>query len=53
MTLRAQKKVDQTLQNEFLTKVKDVATGVDMAGGVISRRMVNTTGMGVAKANCP
>ena len=33
--------------------MKDVVTGVHMAGGVISRRMVNAIGIGVVKANCP
>ena len=30
-----------------------MATGVRMAGGAISRKMVNSVGTGVIKANCP
>ena len=41
------------LDDEFLLKVKDVVTGVRMAGGVISRKMVVAIGTGVIKANCP
>ena len=41
------------LDDEFLLKVKDVVTGVRMAGGVISRKMVIAIGTGVIKANCP
>ena len=41
------------LEDDLLTKVKDVVTGVRMAGGVISRRMVMAIGTGVVKANCP
>ena len=41
------------LHDEFLVKVKNVVTGVLMAGGVISRKMVNAIGTGVVKANCP
>ena len=39
------------LDNEFLVKMKDVVTGVCMAGGVISRKMVIAIGTGVIKAN--
>ena len=38
--------------DEFLVKVKDVETGVRLAGGVISRKMVIAIGTGVIKANC-
>ena len=41
------------LDYEFLVKVKDVVTGVHMAGGLISRKMVIAIGTGVIKANCP
>ena len=41
------------LHDEFLVKVKDVVTGVLMAGSVISRKMVIAIGTGVVKANCP
>ena len=41
------------LDDEFLVKMKDVVTGVCMAGGVISRKMVIAIGTGVIKANCP
>ena len=41
------------LDDEFLLKVKDLVTGVRMAGGVISRKMVIAIGTGVIKANCP
>ena len=41
------------LDDEFLVKVKDMVTGVRMAGGVISRKMVIAIGTGVIKANCP
>ena len=33
--------------------MKDEVTGVRMAGGVISRKMVIAIGTGVIKANCP
>ena len=33
--------------------MKDVMTGVCMAEGVISRKMVIAIGTGVIKANCP
>ena len=39
--------------DEFLVKFKDVVTGVCLAGGVISRKMVIAIGTGVVKANCP
>ena len=39
------------LDDEFLVKMKDVVTGVCMAGGVISRKMVIAIGTGVIKAN--
>ena len=39
------------LDDEFLVKVKDVVTGVHMAGGLISRKMVIAIGTGVIKAN--
>ena len=41
------------LDDEFLVKVKDLVTGVRMAGGVISRKMVIAIDAGVIKANCP
>ena len=41
------------LDDEFFVKVKDVVTGVRMAGGIISRKMVTTIGTGVSRANCP
>ena len=41
------------LDDEFLVKVKDVVTGVLIAGGVISSKMVTAIGTGVIKANCP
>ena len=41
------------LDEKFLVKVEDVVTGVRMAGGVISRKMVVAIGTGVIKANCP
>lgn len=41
------------LPGKLLLKVKDVITGVRMAGGVISRKMVMAIGTRVAKANCP
>ena len=41
------------LDDEFLVKVKDVVTGVRMAGGVISRKMFVEIGVGVIKANFP
>ena len=40
------------LDYEFLVKVKDLVTGVHMAGGLISRKMVIAIGTGVIKANC-
>ena len=39
--------------DEFLVKFKDVVTGVCLAGGVISRKMVIAIGTGVVKANSP
>ena len=39
------------LDDEFFGKVKDVVTGVHMARGVISRKMVIAIGTGVIKAN--
>ena len=41
------------LDDEFFVKVKDVVTGVRMAGGVIPRKMAIAIGTGVIKANCP
>ena len=41
------------LDDEFLVKVKDLVTGVRMAGGVISRKMVIAIDAGVIKTNCP
>ena len=41
------------LPDELMLKVKDVITGVRLAGGVISRKMVMAIGTGVVKANCP
>ena len=41
------------LDYEFLVKVKDLVTGVHMAGGLISRKMVIAIGTGVIKANFP
>ena len=41
------------LDDKFLVKVKDVVTGVCMAGGVISRKMVIPIGTGIIKANYP
>ena len=41
------------LDDVFLVKMKDVVTGVRMAGGVISRKMVIASGTGVINANCP
>ena len=41
------------LDDEFLLKVKDVVTGVRMAGGVISRKMVIATDTGVIMTSCP
>ena len=41
------------LDYEFLVKVKDVMTGVRMAGGVIWRKMVIAIGTGVVNVNCP
>ena len=36
-----------------MLKVRDVITGVRLAGGAISRKMVIAIGNGVVKANCP
>ena len=36
-----------------MLKVKDVITGVRLAGGGISRKMLMAIGTGVVKANCP
>ena len=41
------------LDHEFLVKVKEVVTGVLMAGGVVSKKMVIEIGTRVIKANCP
>ena len=41
------------LDDEFLIKVKDMVTGVCMAGVVISRKTVTAIGTGAIKANCP
>ena len=41
------------LDDEFLVKVKNVVTGVRMAGGGISRKMVIPIGTGVIKTKCP
>ena len=41
------------LDDGFLVRVKDVVTGVRMAGGVISRKMVTAIVTGVISANCP
>ena len=41
------------LDEKFLVKVEDVVTGVRMAGGVISRKMVIAIGTGVIKGNSP
>ena len=41
------------LDDEFLVNVKDVMTGVRMAGGVIWRKMVIAIGTGVVNVNCP
>ena len=40
------------LDDKFLIKVKDMVTGVCMAGVVISRKMVTAVGTGAIKANC-
>ena len=39
--------------DELMLKVKDVITGLRLAGGVISRKMVMAIGTGVVKANFP
>ena len=41
------------LPDELMLKVEDVITGVRLAGGVISRKMVMAIGTGVVKANYP
>ena len=41
------------LADEFLVKVKDVVTGLLIAGGVIYRKMVSVIGTGVIRANFP
>ena len=51
-TVHRRKGRPNILHDEFLVKVKDVVTGVCMAGGVISSKMVIAIGTGVIKANC-
>ena len=41
------------LDDEFLLNVKDMVTGVHMAGWVIFRKIGIAIGTGVIKANCP
>ena len=41
------------LADEFLVKVKDVVTGLLIAGGVIYRKMVSVISTGVIRANFP
>ena len=52
-TVHRRKGRPNLLDDEFLVKVKDVVTGVRLAGGVTSRKMVTAIGTGVIKANCP
>ena len=52
-TVHRRKGRSNLLDQKFLVKVKDVVTGVRMAGGVISRKMVIAIGTGVIKANSP
>ena len=52
-TVHRRKGTPNLLDDEFLVKVKDLVTGVRMAGGVISRKMVTAIGNGVIMANCP
>ena len=41
------------LADEFLVKVKDLVTGLLIAGGVIYRKMVSVISTGVIRANFP
>lgn len=52
-TVHRRKGRPNLLDDQTLGKVKDVVTGVRLAGGVISRKMVIAIGTGVLKANCP
>lgn len=51
-TVHRRKGRPNLLDDQTLGKVKDVVTGVRLAGGVISRKMVIAIGTGVLKANC-
>ena len=41
------------MKDKLLAKVKDVITGIRMAGGVISRERVIAIKIGIVKADCP
>ena len=52
-TVHRRKGRTKLLDHEFLVNVKGMVTGVLMAGGVVSKKMVIAIGTGVIKANCP
>ena len=45
--------VEEDIEGKLLAKLKDIVTGIRIAGGVVSRRMVIVTGIRIVKANCP